>query len=605
MTTSANRPVPEFSWDDFLKMRSLLLEKTGMFFDDNKFNVVRNVVSERMFSQAVPEFETYYRFITGTELPGKTKEQAHREFDRVVDNLTVNETSFFRNKDHYNAILQEVLPRLFRQKQDKRQLRLWSAGCSTGQEPYSLAMLVTEFLEERGQRVASPDDVRGWKVEIVASDISHKVLHVAQSGRFRREDMRGLDQARLERFFRPITSQHVATAPLDPSHVVLPGQFPMLRNVSRAAYEITPEIRAMVRFGYFNLALPVYPAEKVANFDLILCENVMIYFAPDVTRQVIENIYKALVDGGFLFIGFSETLWQVSERFKLINSHETFYYQKPYPDEQIARSHTASRPSTGPLRQPATNPDRPITGNLPVARPKPEDAPKVEESRGLKPALPAPATALARVQNEPPKALKVEKPKTGPLKPPAPNPAKPASGPLNETAEPDWKTALSEGLACMEAHDFEQAGKALAKALDAAPYEVEVLCAVAHLKVKLGEYEAAMEFSRKAIQLNPLAEQAHLLLAMLYQQQDRIEDAIKEFQQTIFINMDSVIAHMQLGDIWNKRRETNSALREYRSALRALEKYRPGEFIEELPVETLKRTCQENIRRLQGAQKLR
>ena len=356
----------------------------------------------------------------------------------------------------------------------------------------------------------------------------------------------------------------------------------------------------------------------------------MIYFAPEITRQVIENIYKGLVDGGFLFIGFSETLWQVSERFKLINNHDTFYYQKPYPHEPPPKGHATARPSTGPLGDGgaglAAKPIRPSSGplnggnalrpptpdqttdKLPVIRSRPEEPLRFEEKKPPKPPSPAVReTPESAGRHESSRPHQREKPRGEPEKVNhAPPSAKAPSGPLNgEAAQPDWKTALDEGLRLMEADDFDNAAKVLKQALEAGPHEVDVLCAVAHLKVKLGEYNEAIELSTKAASLNPLSEQAHLLLAMLYQQNDRIEEAIKEFQQTIFINMDSVIAHIQLGDIWNKRRESGSALREYRSALRALEKHHSSDFIEGFPVETLKRTCLDNIRRLQGANRLR
>jgi chemotaxis protein methyltransferase CheR len=615
MNEHFGRPPIELLWEHFLLLRELLLEKAGMYFDDNKFGVVRNVVSERIIATNSPGFEAYFRLIAGQDTSTDAKEQAHREFRRLVEGLAVNETSFFRNKDHFKAILHEVLPRLYRRNLEKRRLRVWSAGCSTGQEAYSLGMMIVEFLEQQGERlVDKTGDLRGWRVEIIATDISEKVLHQAQTSRFRREDMRGLDPARQERFFRSLSSSTVVTAPLDPNQVIAPGQMPLVRHNSRAAYEVVQEIRSRVRFGYFNLAETNYPPEKINNFDLVLCENVMIYFSPEVTRRVIENIYKSLTDGGFLFIGFSETLWQVSERFKLINNHDTFYYQKPFPSDPPPLRHSRSQPSTGPLS--STKVDKPSdTGKLrdfqtsSLAEQQSKERlrhPKErEDPAALRKVLKKPETApLSRTISLPPADINRTREKSS-RPPPLSNVPlpRPATGSLAPT--PNWQKALSEGQSLIEAHEFDKATEALNEALLTGSREVEVLCAVAQLKIKLGDYEAAADFSRQAIKLNPLCEAAHLLLAMMYHRENQIEEAIKEFQQTIYINFESVIAHMRLGDIWDKQGQYSSALREYRSAFRALEKCRPGDYVEGFSVEILKQTCLVNIRRLQGPGRLR
>lgn len=604
MTDKLGKLPEDLAWENFKRLCQLMLEKTGMFFDDNKYSVMRNVVAERISATGSANFESYFQLINGTNGLSKTdKDQSNREFRRLTEGLAVNETSFFRNKEHFAALQHRIFPLLLRRKAEKRQLRIWSAGCSTGQEPYSLAILAIELLEQHGQRLAtSENDLGGWKIEIVATDISERVLHTAQSGRYRREDMRGLleNKKRLERFFRPISSPEVMTAPLDPAHIVSPGQIPVRHN-SQFAYEVIPEVRALIRFGYFNLADLVYPPDKMNNFDLVLCENVMIYFSPEVTRRVIDNIYKALDNGGFLFIGFSETLWQVSERFRLINTHETFYYQKPFPGDPPAGRHSRNEPSTGPLSP--DNLDKAALGNMKSA----------SEPPSLKNPVPS-SFKKPTVREEPPSPNLKE---VSRRRPPDPNlPALPVmnqtrfsySSPSGTAPPPGkdfWKEALLEGLRSMEADEFDNASKALGEALAAAPHEVDVLCAVAQLKVKLSDYEAAASFCRKAISINMLCEQAHVLLAMIYHNTDRLTEAIHEYKQTIYINPDSVIAHLRLGDILSKQGKNSEALRHYKNALHALEKYQNDQAIEGLPVEMLKQAARDKIRRLQGPGRLR
>lgn len=592
----------EVVWGYFLQIRKLMLERTGMNFDDAKFKVVRNVLAERINATNSDNFEAYFQLITRSGTTARLREHSQREYNRLIESLVVNETSFFRNRDHFNAIFHEILPQLYRQKINTRRLQFWSAGCSTGQEAYSLAMLVIEFLEQRGEKLASgPNDHSGWKVEILATDISERVLHIAESGRFRREDLRGLDKARLERFFNTINSAHVATAPLDPALIVGPGQFVPVRGFGRAAYEIAPEVRALVKFDYFNLSQIVYPVNKINTFDMILCENVMIYFPPEVTRQVIENIHLSLVEGGYFFIGFSETLWQISERFKLLNTNDTFYYQKPLPNEMLSANQLRNLdiPTTDKLK--ATSDNR---SSEAVTQKREKDSREKDNATAAK-AMPL----LIKVDTLAPLPNKKAQPETKVTGPPPTNPViNPATEKTPRPAtltKTDWRTPLSEGLSYIEAHDFENSARALDEALEAGPREVDVLCAVAQLKVKLGDYQAAADYSRQAISLNDLCESAHLLLAMIYHRENRLEAAIKEYEKTIYINMDSVVAHMRLADIRDKLGQFNAALRQYRNALSVLEKKRPSDFIEGFPVATLKQACTDNIRRLQGAGRFR
>ena len=598
--------IPEFTPAEFERFRKLLLEKSGLFFDDSKMVVVRNVIHERMNALGMREYNDYFHLLNEPiqNQPPANSEQAptgHRllskEMRRLVEGVAVNETSFFRNREHYRALQEEVLPRLIRREAKKKQLRIWSAGCSTGQEPYTLAMATLETLREQGH---NPDD---WKIEIFASDISEKALRIAYSGRYRSDEMRGLSEEQIKLYFQPLSARTVATAPLDPNEIYQPGRSQALRHRQRIAYEVNPQIRQLVSFNFFNLTMPVFPSDKFHDFDLVLCENVTIYFSPEITKQVIDNIYAVMVDGAFLFIGYSETLWQVSDRFKLINTQDTFYYQKPFPNEDASR-YVRRRPTTGPL---SIDRDPP-----PTSRPTNNSAtPRTDE---LRQRYPLPTDAERRKITNP---LQKE-----PVKPEAPpvighlavsggnQPRRVISGPV--TAQPekekptkavkanidDWRPLLTEGRQFMKEHEFDLALASLEAAMQAGPNEVDVLCALAELKVKLGDYAKAMNLSLLAITLNPLAEAAHLMLAMIYHKEGRIEEAIQEYKNTIYVNLDAVIAYMRLADIYRDTGHQRDALREYRRALNVLQQKAPDEMIEDLSVSLLMQACQQNITRL-------
>jgi len=596
-----------FTPEDFRRFAELLHQKCGMYFDDSKFLVMKTAVNDRLKATEISEIDHYYRLLQEANVEtvldstvagtGALRSPNDRELRRLIEILTVNETQFFRNKEHFRALHEDVIPRLIKRHQQDRQLRIWSAGCSTGQEPYSLAIEIIEALEKVGERLSGP---YGWKVTIIASDISDRALKVANQGRYRREDLRGIEPHIVQRYFLSQSGPHMQTAPLDPSQVISPDRAPISRGFDRLAYQVNPEVKALIKFHHFNLASVAFPPESYSNFDLVLCENVTIYFSPDVTQRVIQNIYKSMSDGGFLFIGYSETLWQISNSFRLVNNNDTFYYQKPFPNDPTPTRYGRSMPMTGPLKEgESAKMFGGTTDKLKLDRLKLAEA--VENARITDRILPASslkdgATPAANKITPAPGSLL----KPGPSLPPKPAEKKVEPSPVAEPVsnQPVWKVPLEAALKLIQEHDFDSAQIYLTEALKLGPSQPLVLVAMAELKTKLGAYNEAAEFSRRAITLNPLSEEAHLILAMIHHREGRIQDSIAEFQKTIYINIDSVMAHWRLADIFRSLGQNSAALREYRSTLSSLEKRPPDEIIEDLPIELLKRTCEQNIKQL-------
>lgn len=574
-----------------------------MVFDETKRMVLQNVVVERMAALNIDDFRIYYYLLFNSPSEGafpdenvSFQEQSNQsttpEILKLIEGVTINETSFFRNKEHYRTLQEEVLPKLIRRHAHDRHLRLWSAGCSTGQEPYSLAICIYDTLRENGE---TPAD---WNIEILATDISGRVLTIARQGRYRRDEMRGLSLEQIQNYFQPLSASTVLTAPLDPAHIYIPGKLTVLRGRGQPSFEVNPEIRSLIKFDFFNLITPIFPHNIIHRFDLVLCENVTIYFPAEVTRGVIENIYKALDYGGFLFIGYSETLWQVSDRFKLINSNETFYYQKPFPSELVSRQ-AQLKGLTGPFSPPAEPlENKPVSGHPlhPRIAARRAGFPLKDTTRQQihLPEFPAMNST---------KKEQVIKPASGPVSPlPTPGTAYPRPLSLQQpdkTAEgPDWRSLLAEGKLKMAAHEFDQAQACLEQAIAANPLDDEVMCAMAELKLILGEYDTALQLCKQVIQVNRLSEAAHLMLAMIYHKEGQIEAAIQEYKSTIFINLESVIAYLRLGDIFRDNRQPREALREYRRALDVLRKKAPEEMIGDFSVGLLRQACQQNITKL-------
>jgi chemotaxis protein methyltransferase CheR len=230
----------------------------------------------------------------------------------LLDEVTIPETHFFRNPPQIRALRQHVLPELMRQAAGRRTLRIWSAGCSTGEEPYTIAMLVRELIPANA----------GWDVQIIATDISTRALTAAKAGKYR------------ERSF-------VMTDPIDRQ------RFFVLDAESRA-YVVRPEVRDLVEFRHHNLVADAPPFEP-GEADLVLCRNVTIYFDRDTTKRLMMRMHTTLRDGGYLFLGHAETLWQISTDFSLVSLGDAFLYRRQ-PDDGERRQVLPDRRTEDELR---------------------------------------------------------------------------------------------------------------------------------------------------------------------------------------------------------------------------------------------------------------
>jgi len=205
--------------------------------------------------------------------------------DQVVDAMTTNETSFFRDNHPFDALRKSVIPGLIERRAATRCLRIWSAACSTGQEPYSLAMTLKEMKDKLG----------GWRVEILGTDISVDVLEKAKAGVYSQfEVQRGLPIQMLVKYF----------------------------TQTGDTWQISPEIRAMVQYKPLNLLADF---AHLGNFDVVFCRNVLIYFDQETKIGVLNRIARMLEPDGFLVLGAAETVVGLTEAFKPMNDKRGLY----------------------------------------------------------------------------------------------------------------------------------------------------------------------------------------------------------------------------------------------------------------------------------------
>jgi chemotaxis protein methyltransferase CheR len=210
----------------------------------------------------------------------------------ILAQLTIGETYFFRNAPQFDALRQHILPELIERRRAVRHLRIWSAGCATGEEPYSVAMTLADLLPE-GET---------WQVSILATDINPQFLARARDGLYGSWSFRETPDALRERFFTPEQNR----------------------------WRLHLRIRQMVTFARLNLAEPCFPAILNGTYaqDLILCRNVTIYFDEDTTHQLIERFHSTLLPGGWLLVGHAEPQASAHQRFELHNFPQTVAYRK-------------------------------------------------------------------------------------------------------------------------------------------------------------------------------------------------------------------------------------------------------------------------------------
>ena len=279
-------------------LQTLIYQECGMFFDERRAHFLQDRLQRRLKITGLDTFYHYYRLLTSRE--GKA------EFAALVENLTVNETSFFRNKPQLDLFQKTILEELLHRKQERRDwsLRMWSAGCSTGQEPYTMAMQVADALAYYYLRNPLPFDMPTpkplipppWRLEILASDINYTVLRAAQEGLYPEHQMDTVDYTYRLRYF----------------------------DKTGDRYAIKRNVKELVHFDFHNLKTEFLPQRN----DIIFCRNVMIYFDEAEQKRLVDKFWRCLNPEGYLFVGHAESLFGLTDKFRMIHQDNGTAYQR-------------------------------------------------------------------------------------------------------------------------------------------------------------------------------------------------------------------------------------------------------------------------------------
>lgn len=482
--------------------------RSGLYFKDYDLRDLEKAILCRMEERKIESPLTYYNLLTFSE-------DREDEFCELLNHLTVNHTYFFRNESQFRALKEKILPEIIERKREGKgpehrdidgrpSLRIWSAGCSTGEEPYSIAIVVREAIP----------DLRDWNIRVLATDASNSALDVARKGIYCPNSMRLVSQERRNFYF--IERKGIG---------------------EEVEYEIRDTIKQMVRFGYLNLMDDNYPA----GFDIIFCCNVTIYFEIETTMQVMDKIYRSLNDDGYLFIGYSESLQFISNKFKMLDWEDTIYYRKRQAREISSEA------------------------GFPLLRGAGIDRVLEEISR----------RELEAQFRE------FKRPETKPAK--------------------NMDDLLTEIIKNLHAKKYHLALDLVEQAHRINKDEVEPYYFEAEALSSLGRFEEAKESLKTALRLNPLFAPAHYLFGSLLNEEGRVEEAKKCFKKALYLNKDFTLAHFGLANIYKSEGKSQEAIREYRNTLNILAKSAPDDIIAYsggVSAVAIAGACRSNIERL-------
>lgn len=275
---------------EFQQLRDLIYTRTYLFYTEAQKSLFERKVRSRLARLSCPSFANYYALLTNPH-------EGQKELTHLIDHLAVHETSFFRISGHFSGLQHQVFPALMNVTSGRRSpIRVWSAGCSTGEEPYSIVIAFLEMMAH--QKIST---LSSHLFHVLATDISPSILQKAQEGRYSQKQLKKVQQALLDKYF--ICHDYYCS--------------------------IREEIKKFVTFSVFNLV----QVDSLSNtsFDIIFCRNVLIYFDRRAQAQLLAKFVQMLPDGGYLFLGDAESLHTFPEsarHFEFVESGNAIIYQK-------------------------------------------------------------------------------------------------------------------------------------------------------------------------------------------------------------------------------------------------------------------------------------
>jgi len=473
--------------------QTAIAQRLGLRFDDGKLTFLAEVLARRIGARRISA-ATYLDELL-------SEREANDELRALALELTVGETYFFRHAEQFNALREVVLPERASARAMHRTLRLASVGCASGEEPYTLAILT------RQQGLES-----AFKVEIFGLDFNADSLEKARRGVYSPWSLRETPPDVRERWFKTTDQK----------------------------FHLVPEVREAVQFHEHNLVKPSAELLSPGRYDVIFCRNVLMYFTPEHTADIVERLTRALLPGGYLFLGHAETLRGLSHSFHLKHTHNTFYYQR----KDVL---TAHEPSALPTLQQAVQP-----------------APAAQAANGewVDTWLQAVQRSSDRIRS-----LSDARPEQAPASPPAPLPT--LLG----------RNDLRQPLELLQNERYAEALDSLPEALASDADDTTTLLLRAALLTHQGELVPAEAACRKLLELDELNAGAHYLLALCFERREDFAVAAEHDRTAVYLDAGFAMPHLHLGLMARRRRDNLVARHELGQALWLLEREDPARLL--------------------------
>ncbi len=260
---------------EFDLFREIIHRETGIALSEKKKRLLVARLSKRLRALNLESFSAYHDYL-------QNHPDSEKELSNLINRITTNKTDFFREKHHFDFMLNEMFPALIKQRESSgdKKIRIWSAGCSSGEEPYTIAMTVKEAFS--GQH--------GWDIKILATDLDTEILARAKNGTYDSATVEPVPPAYLTKYF----------------------------NRTASGYEVIPQVKNMIAFRKLNLMAPQFPMKGL--FDVIFCRNVIIYFDAPTKETLMNKFHSYLKPDGYIFIGHSESLMNMKVKFSYMKN---------------------------------------------------------------------------------------------------------------------------------------------------------------------------------------------------------------------------------------------------------------------------------------------
>lgn len=502
--------------DAIEKIRKFIIKKTGLYFKQYDVGPLKENIDERISAEKCSSYLEYHNLLTNSA-------QSSGVFAELLNRITIKHTHFFRNPDQFIALRDKILPEIMERKIKTRDLKIniLSAGCATGEEPYSIAMVLSDTL----------DRSYPWTVSILATDISTEALITAKRGIYPIRALQFIDKGFIQ--------QHIEKYCL----------------IHKDEIFVSPAIKTMVEFQYMNLIDEFYPQ----GFDIIFCRNVTIYFETETVKNVIEKFYQSLNEEGCFFTGGTETLYGIFDKFELAELEHALVYKK-IPAKELKPAEATFSPWRA---EPQITPASPavVAPKRCYAEPRRRKAPPTRRREAL-----WRSAGRAQIKEQ----ITQISAKTADVSAISLH-GRPA-GAVREPAK-----SLKEAHALYEKakiaflkKDYAQAENLAKSALEIEPSLEQAHILLANIFVNQDRFKEAKKECQKAIDINFLSSQPRYLLGLIHKKQKEFKEALNNLRKAIYLNANFSLAHFTLAELYREKAQAQEAQKAYKNTLKSL-----------------------------------